>query len=182
MQAAAWNGNRCLGKRILQMQATRGAPPTAIWLTSLLSDIISCGRWAFTVQRPTTHDILGPIPGSHTLPLVTCLLHVQSQSFPRCKLASCICISNTQCLCVMQQPQEVQDWLRDVCKSVIAAGGHNGVPLADWAPVVTDAFPPGEPDRVKHLRTQDFGDSTAVALPPEVRAHPAVEHVTRCAA
>lgn len=75
----------------------------------------------------------------------------------------------------MQQPQEIQDWLRDVCKSVIAAGGHNGVPLADWAPVVTDAFPPGEPDRVKHLRTQDFGDSTAVALPPEVRSRPAVE-------
>ena len=54
------------------------------------------------------------------------------------------------------------------------------MPLADWAPVVTDAFPPEEPDRVAHLRTQDFGDSTAVALPPEVRAQPPMEHVTRC--
>ena len=100
-------------------------------------------------------------------------LHVLQLQFPfNCELANCcIYTSDKWRLSVMQQPQEVQDWLRDVCKSVIAAGAHNGVPLADWAPVVTDAFPPGEPDRIKHLRTQDFGDSTAVALPPEVRSH-----------
>lgn len=68
----------------------------------------------------------------------------------------------------MQQPQDVQDWLRDVCKRVVAAGSHSGVPLAEWAGVVTDAFPPGEPNRVAHLLTKDFGDTTAVALPPEV--------------
>ena len=76
----------------------------------------------------------------------------------------------------ISQPQDVQDWLRDVCKTVVASGGHNSVPLADWAPVVTDAFPAGEPDRIAHLRTQDFGDSTAVALPPEVDPHPVAHH------
>lgn len=65
------------------------------------------------------------------------------------------------------KPQDVQDWLRDVCKHVVSAGAHSGVPLAEWGGIVTDAFPPGEPDRVAHLRTQDFGDTTAVALPPE---------------
>ncbi len=67
------------------------------------------------------------------------------------------------------QPQEVQDWLRETCRRVAASGVHNGVSVEEWAGVVDDAFPPSEEDRTRHLRVQDFSDTTAVTVPPEVR-------------
>lgn len=66
----------------------------------------------------------------------------------------------------------MQGWLRGVCKAVSASGQYNGVSVDEWAGVVDDAFPPSEQDRTRHLLVQDFSDSTAVMVPPEVMRAP----------
>lgn len=76
-------------------------------------------------------------------------------------------------LCSCAQVQDVQQWLRGVCRAAVtevARGpAEDGLGAADLAAAVREVYPPSEANAYAHLRVPEFSDTVA-ALPPEVRS------------